>query len=221
MKNGILVGLLLVLLTACQQPTVYVYTEALTVKQKQQLTEKLKNQTLPFKFNDLPIPKEFLAATLALSKDKLRIAEIEQLANIMQAVGYQPQINYVSVANHHYSNGNIGFYLRGEQTERHFKMPKLMRTTACSKDKYNDLQAIFSPKGLDFTLPNGTGTPLTWEYSEGYLVIYYQSTSQSYTHTTPLVSTPFGEKPSDTFAYNAQLEKPEWLNCSLQIVYMD
>ena len=220
MKNGILICMLL-LLTACQQPIVYVYTQELTDIQTQQLTIRLQQQSLPYQFIQLPIPKEFAAATLLTSEDKLLTAETEQLAGIMQAMGYQPQINYVSAANHHYSNGNIGFYLRGEHIEPGFNMPKLMRTTNCSEDRYNNLRVTFNENVVAFTLLNGARTHLEWQFYENYLVINYRDISQSYTHSTPLVATPFGEKPSDTYRYTAHVESPQWLNCSLQVVYMD
>ncbi|NNG44008.1 hypothetical protein HJP15_13955 [Pseudoalteromonas sp. NEC-BIFX-2020_002] len=220
MKNGILIAMLL-LLTACQQPTVYVYTQGLTAIQKQQLTKQLQLQTLPYQFTQLPIPKEFTAATLLTSQDKLLTHETQSLADIMQLMGYQPQLNYVSVANHHYSDGNIGFYLRGEHIEPGFNMPKLMRTTNCSEDRYNDLQVTFHENVVAFTLLNGTRAQLEWGRYEDYVIINYRGTSQSYTHSTPLVATPFGEKPSDTFRYTAHVGSPQWLNCSLQIVYMD
>ena len=220
MKNGILICMLL-LLTACQQPTVYVYTQELTDIQTQQLTIRLQQQSLPYQFIQLPIPKEFAAATLLTSEDKLLTAETEQLADIMQAMGYQPQINYVSAANHHYNGGNIGFYLRGEQIEQDFEMPKQLRTTGCTEDRYNDLKVIFVGNVVEFNLPNGARTQLVWQRYENYLVINYRDTSQSYTHSRPLVATPFGDKPSDTYRYTAQVESPQWLNCSLQVVYMD
>ncbi|MBB1303213.1 hypothetical protein H5162_12520 [Pseudoalteromonas sp. SR41-8] len=220
MKYGILIGMLL-FLTACQHPTVYVYTEGLTVLQKQQLTEQLQQQTLPFQFTELPVPKEFSAATLLTSEDKILTPETEQLANIMQAMGYQPQLNYVSVANHHYSDGNIGFYLRGEQIEQGFDVPQQLRTTGCVEDRYNNLKVRFFDNLVEFTLLNGARAQLVWQRYENYLVINYRNISQSYTHSTPLVATPFGEKPSDTFRYTAHVESPQWLNCSLQVVYMD
>ncbi|MBB1409977.1 hypothetical protein [Pseudoalteromonas sp. SG44-17] len=220
MKYGILIGMLL-FLTACQHPTVYVYTEGLTVLQKQQLTEQLQQQTLPFQFTELPVPKEFSAATLLTSEDKILTSETEQLANIMQAMGYQPQLNYVSVANHHYSDGNIGFYLRGEQIEQGFDVPQQLRTTGCVEDRYNNLKVRFFDNLVEFTLLNGARAQLVWQRYENYLVINYRNISQSYTHSTPLVATPFGEKPSDTFRYTAHVESPQWLNCSLQVVYMD
>ncbi|MBB1343021.1 hypothetical protein H5200_07725 [Pseudoalteromonas sp. SG43-7] len=221
MKYGILIGILLLLLTACQHPTVYVYTEGLTALQKQQLTEQLQQQTLPFQFTELAVPKEFSAATLLTSEDKILTAETEQLANIMQAMGYQPQLNYVSVANHHYSDGNIGFYLRGEQIEQGFEMPQQLHTTGCVEDRYNNLKVRFFDNLVEFTLLNGARAQLVWQRYENYLVINYRDTAQSYTHSTPLVATPFGEKPSDTFRYNAHIAGPQWLNCSLQVVYMD
>jgi len=70
MRNGILICMLL-LLTACQQPAIYVYTQALTELEKQQLTIRLQQQPLPYQFIQLPIPKEFAAATLLTSEDKL------------------------------------------------------------------------------------------------------------------------------------------------------
>lgn len=53
------------------------------------------------------------------------------------------------------------------------------------------------------------------------LIACQQPTIYVYTHSTPLVATPFGDKPSDTYRYTAQVERPQWLNCSLQVVYMD
>ncbi|KAF7769112.1 hypothetical protein PUND_a0186 [Pseudoalteromonas undina] len=62
---------------------------------------------------------------------------------------------------------------------------------------------------------------MKWEYLYGYLVIYYSNYSQTYTHSQPLVETPFGDKPSDTYTITAHVNKPGWLNCSMQVVYMD
>ncbi|WP_211183626.1 hypothetical protein [Pseudoalteromonas arctica] len=168
MKNGILIGMLL-FLTACQHPTVYVYTKGLTALQKQKLAEQLQQQTLPFQFTELPVPKEFSAATLLTSEDKILTSETEQLANIMQAMGYQPQLNYVSVANHYYSDGNIGFYLRGEQIEQGFEMPKQMHTTACTEDRYNGLKVRFVDNLVEFTLLNGARAQLVWQYVRSFL----------------------------------------------------
>ena len=221
MKNTLLIFFCVWGVVACQQPTIYVYTQALTDIQTQQLTIRLQQQPLAYQFIQLPIPKEFAAATILTSEDELLPAETEQLADIMQAMGYQPQINYVSVANHHYNDGNIGFYLRGEQIEQGFEIPKQLRTTGCTEDRYNDLKVIFVDNVVEFNLPNGARTQLVWQRYENYLVINYRDTSQSYTHSRPLVATPFGEKPSDTFRYSAQVEQPQWLNCSLQVVYMD
>ncbi len=139
----------------------------------------------------------------------------------MQGLGYEPQVSYTTRSNHFYGDGNIGFYLKNAVAGTTFVMPKKLRTTQCSEDKYNDLLVTFTDKYADFTLPSSAKVVLDWERIEPYLVIYYQNTSQSYTRTTPKISTPFGQKPSDTFIYNTHINKPDWLNCSLQIVYMD
>lgn len=221
MRNGTLLCLVVLFLTACQQPTVYVYTESLTQLQSEQLNAHLQSQPLPFEFTQLPVPKKFSAATLLTSEDKIHSNETEQLAVIMQKLGFLPEINYISVGNHHYTLGNIGFYLRGERVEQGFKIPKQMRTTHCHQDKYNGLKVTFSEHIARFYLLNGARVDLSWQRFNEYLVINYRNTSQSYSHSTPLVATPFGEKPSDTFRYNAHVNKPNWLNCSLQVVYMD
>ena len=80
-------------------------------------------------------------------------------------------------------------------------MPNIMLTTGCSNDKYNNMRVSFNEKKAQFTLPSGVKTFLNWELFKQYLVIYYQNTSQSYTHITPNISTPFGQKPSDTFTF--------------------
>lgn len=69
--NGFFICWLALVLAACQQPTVYVYTENLTQLQSKQLNAHLQAQSLPFKFTQLPIPKEFSAATLLTSQDRL------------------------------------------------------------------------------------------------------------------------------------------------------
>ncbi len=102
-----------------------------------------------------------------------------------------------------------------------FVMPKRLRTTQCSEDKYNDLLVTFTDKYADFTLPSGAVVRLGWEFLYGYVVIYYKNYSQTYSHSQPLVNTPFGAKPSDTYTFTAHANKPSWLDCSLQIVYMD
>lgn len=221
MKNGLFICWLVLFLAACQQPTVYVYTENLTQLQSEQLNAHLQDQSLPFEFTQLPIPKEFSAATLLTSQDKLLRDEAQSLADIMQMMGYQPELNYVSAANHHYTKGNIGFYLRGEHLAQGFKIPQRMRTTDCHQDKYNGLQVTFNEHTVRFALLNTVSADLSWQRFNEYLVINYRNSSQSYSHSTPLVATPFGEKPSDTFRYNAHVNEPSWLNCSLQIVYMD
>jgi hypothetical protein len=100
-------------------------------------------------------------------------------------------------------------------------MPSRLRTTHCSEDKYNDLLVTFTDKYADFTLPSGAVVRLGWEFLYGYVVIYYKTYSQTYSHSQPLVTTPFGAKPSDTYTFTAHVNHPSWLDCSLQIVYMD
>ncbi|PKG64379.1 MULTISPECIES: hypothetical protein [Pseudoalteromonas] len=223
MKN-ILLACLVILLSACQQPTVYVYTQALSTNQKQQLETKLAAQTLPYQYQNIVVPKAYKNATLVVSYKDFNSGQLEQLTLIMQSMGFEPDIIYSKAENHHYTNGNIGFYLRSasQSTELSMpSMPSIMLTTGCLNDKYNNMRVSFDEKKTQFTLPTGVKVMLDWELFEPYLVIHYQNTSQSYTHTTPKISTPFGQKPSDTFIYNAYLNKPDWLNCSLQIVYMD
>ncbi|MBB1346382.1 hypothetical protein [Pseudoalteromonas sp. SG45-2] len=220
MKNILLVCLAF-LLGACQQPTVYVYTQALSANQKQQLEAKLAAQTLPYKYQNIAVPKAYKNATLIVSYNDFDSGQLEHLTLIMQSMGFEPDIIYSKAENHHYTNGNIGFYLRSALQSTELSMPNIMLTTGCLNDKYNNMRVSFDEKKAQFTLPSGAKVMLDWELIEPYLVIYYQNTSQSYTHTTPKISTPFGQKPSDTFIYNAHLNKPAWLNCSLQIVYMD
>lgn len=221
MKNGILICVLVFLLAACQRPTVYVFIENLQGEQRNQLDAALNAQTLPYEYVELAIPSDFGEATLLLSSDKIYPKETEQLAAIMQELGYAPQVNYTSRSNHFYGDGNIGFYLKNADANRNFVMPKQLRTTHCSEDKYNDLAVKFANEAVEFTLPSGAIVRLNWEYLYGYVVVYYKDYSQTYSHSQPLVNTPFGAKPSDTYTYTASVNTPGWLDCSLQIVYMD
>ncbi|ASM48480.1 hypothetical protein PESP_a0205 [Pseudoalteromonas espejiana DSM 9414] len=221
MKNGILICVLVLLLAACQQPTVYVFSENLQEEQRKQLDAALNTQNLPYEYVELAIPSGFGEATLLLSSDKIYQKETEQLATIMQGLGYEPQVNYTTRSNHFYGDGNIGFYLKNADSNSQFVMPKQLRTTQCSDDKYNDLVVKFVNEHVDFTLPSGAVVRLKWEYLYGYVVIYYKSYSQTYSHSQPLVNTPFGAKPSDTYTFTAHVNNPGWLDCSLQIVYVD
>ncbi|MFP3830568.1 hypothetical protein, partial [Pseudomonas sp. SIMBA_021] len=92
-------------------PTVYVFSENLQDEQRNQLDAALKAQTLPYEYVTLEIPSDFGEATLLLSSDKIYSKETEQLASIMQALGYEPHVSYTSRSNHFYGDGNIGFYL--------------------------------------------------------------------------------------------------------------
>ena len=221
MKSGILICVLALLLAACQQPTVYVFSENLQDEQRNQLDAALKAQSLPYEYVELAIPPDFGEATLLLSSDKIYPKETEQLAAIMQELGYKPQVNYTTRSNHFYGDGNIGFYLKNIAAGTTFVMPKKLRTTQCSEDKYNDLLVTFTDKYADFSLPSGAVIRLGWEFLYGYVVIYYKTYSQTYSHSQPLINTPFGDKPSDTYTFTAHVNKPSWLDCSLQIVYMD
>ncbi|WP_289076865.1 hypothetical protein, partial [uncultured Pseudoalteromonas sp.] len=188
MKNGILICMWVLLLTACQQPTVYVFSENLQDEQRKQLDAALKAQNLPYEYVALEIPSTFGEATLLLSSDKIYPKETEQLAIIMQELGYQPEINYTTRSNHFYGDGNIGFYLKNAVAGSTFVMPKKLRTTQCSEDKYNDLAVRFSNEHADFTLPSGAAVRLGWEFLYGYVVIYYKTYSQTYSHSQPLVA---------------------------------
>jgi len=221
MKNGILICMWALLLTACQQPTVYVFSENLQEEQRKQLDAALSAQPLPYEYVELAIPSDFGEATLLLSSDKIYQKETEQLATIMQGLGYEPQVNYTTRSNHFYGDGNIGFYLKNADSNSQFDMPKQLRTTQCSDDKYNDLVVKFVNEHVDFRLPSGAVVRLKWEYLYGYVVIYYKSYSQTYSHSQLLVNTPFGAKPSDTYTFTAHVNNPGWLDCSLQVVYMD
>ena len=221
MKSGILICVLALLLAACQQPTVYVFSENLQDEQRNQLDAALKAQSLPYEYVELAIPPDFGEATLLLSSDKIYPKETEQLAAIMQELGYKPQVNYTTRSNHFYGDGNIGFYLKNIAAGTTFVMPKKLRTTQCSEEKYNDLLVTFTDKYADFSLPSGAVIRLGWEFLYGYVVIYYKTYSQTYSHSQPLINTPFGDKPSDTYTFTAHVNKPSWLDCSLQIVYMD
>ena len=112
----------------------------------------------------------------------------------MQGLGYEPQVNYTTRSNHFYGDGNIGFYLKNAVAGTTFVMPKKLRTTQCSEDKYNDLLVTFTDKYADFTLPSGAVVRLGWEFLYGYVVIYYKNYSQTYSHSQPLINTPFGAK---------------------------
>ena len=221
MKSGILICVLALLLAACQQPTVYVFSENLQDEQRNQLDAALKAQSLPYEYVELAIPPDFGEATLLLSSDKIYPKETEQLAAIMQELGYKPQVNYTTRSNHFYGDGNIGFYLKNIVAGTTFVMPKKLRTTQCSEEKYNDLLVTFTDKYADFSLPSGAVIRLGWEFLYGYVVIYYKTYSQTYSHSQPLINTPFGDKPSDTYTFTAHVNNPSWLDCSLQVVYMD
>ena len=221
MKSGILICVLALLLAACQQPTVYVFSENLQDEQRNQLDAALKAQSLPYEYVELAIPPDFGEATLLLSSDKIYPKETEQLAAIMQELGYKPQVNYTTRSNHFYGDGNIGFYLKNIVAGTTFVMPKKLRTTQCSEEKYNGLLVTFTDKYADFNLPSDAVVRLGWEFLYGYVVIYYKTYSQTYRHSQPFVNTPFGAKPSDTYTFTAHVNKPSWLDCSLQIVYMD
>nr|WP_247655304.1 hypothetical protein [Pseudoalteromonas sp. MMG007] len=100
-------------------------------------------------------------------------------------------------------------------------MPPRLRTTHCSDDRYNDLLVKFANEDVEFTLPSDAVVRLSWEYLYGYVVIYYKTYSQTYSDSQPLVNTPFGAKPSDTYTYTAHVNNPSWFGCSLPTVYMD
>ncbi|WP_438269802.1 hypothetical protein [Pseudoalteromonas carrageenovora] len=87
MKNGILICVLALLLAACQQPTVYVFSENLQDEQRNQLDAALSAQNLSYEYVPLVIPSDFGEATLLLSSDKIYQKETEQLAIIMQEPG--------------------------------------------------------------------------------------------------------------------------------------
>ena len=159
MKNGFLISMWVLLLTACQQPTVYVFSENLQDEQRKQLDAALKAQNLPYEYVALEIPSTFGEATLLLSSDKIYPKETEQLAIIMQELGYQPEINYTTRSNHFYGDGNIGFYLKSTDGEDAFTMPSRLRTIHCSDDKYNDLAVRFSNEHADFTYRHGVLEP--------------------------------------------------------------
>lgn len=219
--NRMYIWCVLLLLVGCQQPTVYVYTENLDAQQQAQLDLALSAQRLPYKYTQLSVPREFGDATLMLSEDKILTEQTEILAGIMQRLGYQPEIKYTTAANHFYNHGNIGFYLKAPSEEDEISLPNRVFTTHCDEDKFNGLMVTFTEKHVEFVLPGGTPVSLKWDYLYGYLVIYYKNYSQTYSHSTPYVSTPFGEKPTDTYRYTIRVNQPSWLNCSLQIVYMD
>jgi hypothetical protein len=219
-KYGVIL-LLGCILTACQQPTIYVYTQDLSQDRLQQLDNALSAQTLPYLYTQLPVPSAFSAATIILSSKQILSQKTEHLASLLQDLGYLPHVSYTSLENHYYDNGNIGLYIKNPNADVKFTMPSALFTTGCLDDRFNGMAANFFEKHVVFKLPNGADVQLDWEYIYNYLVIYYRNTSQSYTHLTPLVATPFGEKPSDTFNFNAQIDNPKILNCSLQIVYMD
>lgn len=221
MKNGLLTFIFLVFLAACQHPTVYVFTESLQDEQRKQLDAALKAQSLAYEYVDIEVPREFGSATLLLINGDVFREEVAQLAAIMQGLGYQPEVSYTSRANHFYRDGNIGFYLKSSGSDNVFTMSKRLRTSQCEQDEFNDLAVTFTDHYAEFTLPSGAKVTLKWEYLYGYLVIYYRNYSQTYNHTQPLVNTPFGTKPSDTYTITAHVNKPSWLNCSLQVVYMD
>lgn len=221
MKNRILICVLVLLLTACQQPTVYVFSENLQEQQRKQLDAALKAQRLPYEYVELAIPSGFGEAILLLSSDKIYQKETEQLATIMRELGYQPEISYTTRANHFYGDGNIGFYLKNTDNNSHFVMPMQLRTTHCSDNKYNDLAVKFVNEYVELALPSGAVVRLQWEYLYGYVVIYHNTYSQTYSHSQPLVNTPFGAKPSDTYTFTAHVNNPGWLDCSMQTVYMD
>lgn len=211
----------MLLLSACQQRTVYIFSKGIPDLQRQQLEAALEVQPLPYKYVEHEIPREFGAATLLLSSDKILRQETEQLAAIMQELGYQPEISYTTRANHFYADGNIGFYLKNTDADDAFTMPSLLRTTQCEKDGFNDLAVTFTDQHAEFSLVSRAKVVLKWEYLYGYLVIYYSNYSQTYRHSQPLVETPFGIKPSDTYTMTAHVNKPSWLNCSMQVIYMD
>lgn len=169
MKSGILICVLALLLAACQQPTVYVFSENLQDEQRNQLDAALKAQSLPYEYVELAIPPDFGEATLLLSSDKIYPKETEQLAAIMQELGYKPQVNYTTRSNHFYGDGNIGFYLKNIMAGTTFVMPKKLRTTQCSEEKYNDLLVTFTDKYADFSLPSGAVVRLGWEFLYGYV----------------------------------------------------
>ena len=179
------------------------YTKNLEQSQLQSLEQALNKQSLPPMNIQLPVLEEFTDATLMLSSDKILTHEAEQLAEIMQGLGYQAEIKYTTDANHFYNHGNIGFYLRAKNTTTSFTMPARVLTTGCVEDKYNDLAVTFNDKQAHFTLTSGRKVSLNWDYLYGYLVIYYKNYSQTYSHLTPEVSAPFGMKPSDTYRYTA------------------
>ncbi len=87
MKNGILACALMLLLSACQQPIVYIFSKGLSDIQRQQLEVALKTQSLPYEYVEHDIPREFGVATLLLSNDRILRQETEQLATIMQELG--------------------------------------------------------------------------------------------------------------------------------------
>lgn len=137
-------SLALLIITGCSSPTVFLTTERLPEKNKQELVSALSENGFTVKTTSgVRVPKEFPDVVVATNPANENLEFFDKLERVIRQQSYSP-ITYQKFyqQKHYYKGRNVGLYIRGDAEE--LTLPPVLRG---SEKSCNDQRMILEFKG--------------------------------------------------------------------------
>jgi len=225
--KGLLI-ILLILLSGCQSPKIYIINQGYSQKQLSSFKKEFKLNGLTVYESQVNIPQEFsdvsLATNIGFSDQKL----INQVQSILNQFGLSNAEHYrFKQGNHYYSDNNIGVYLKNPNRLDKEDIPPYLTTQNCitadatlQLDKSGRFILEYENRPYtDDVLYKRSGV---WRYVDSKLTLTGESIeSQTYLQSNETMQTHLGLRPGEVFKPQINTNSLPALNCEFSIVYMD
>lgn len=217
---------ILSLLSACSQTYVHVINQGFSDEKLVSITKQLNNLDLVVIRENITIPSEFPAATIATHPNFSNLELFHQIESIVVDQGIS-KLQHLTFAQgrHFYNEQHIGLYLRNEDDKSHV-MPAYLRTQYC---KFADATIMFKNNGR-FVLEFEKG-----KYEDGLAVVQGSyifdgrrlsittdnEQSQFFLLHQEMKQTHLGQRQADVFKPSTENKNLQPLNCEFLIIYME
>lgn len=212
---------LILLLSACQRPTVHVFMDALSHEKQTKLIQSLDVQGIHYQISLAGTPKDYVGARLNKFPADNNIALYEQLKQVVIGVGFDDlTVHDFNDERHVFSAQQVGLYLVDKA--RRATLPSLFYASQCALQ-----DTVLELKSNGRWRANDGQWRGDWRYYNPYMTLRFDHSDtdfeeQSYELIESTEITPFGEKPKLTFtALGHRSRAMPLFNCDFSVVLME
>ncbi|SFD29467.1 hypothetical protein [Pseudoalteromonas denitrificans] len=223
-----LLMILLVLLSGCHTPKIYIINQGYSQKQLSSFKQAFKQQGLTVYDSQVNIPQEFTDVALATNigfSDQELINKVQSILNgfeLSNAEHYR-----FKQGNHYYSDNNIGVYLKNPNRLDKEDLPPYLTTQNCiTADATLQLNKsgkfVLEYENRPYTDDKLHKVSGFWRYVGGELILTGKLVEpQYYQQSNETMQTHLGLRPGEVFKPKMNKHSLPALNCEFSIVYMD